>query len=102
MLFAPLKLMVAICAIGATATEFKCWKSKKHSGPITGVYTLSSRWANARDCGSAKWSTSSNNPKCIWIRGSKGQKSWSARTQDFPTDIFKDIGYDSQVRETDC
>ncbi|KAK2767528.1 hypothetical protein FQN54_003685 [Arachnomyces sp. PD_36] len=102
MVCTPLKVAVAICAIGATATEFTCWKGGDFSGPITGTYTLTSEWTNARDCGSAKWSTDTNNANCIWIRGSDGQKSWSARTDDFPTNIFKDIGWDSQVREAGC
>ncbi|KFY72493.1 hypothetical protein V499_07373 [Pseudogymnoascus sp. VKM F-103] len=102
MLFTPLKVAVAIYAIGTTATELTCWPKNDFKGPISGTYTLNSGWQNARNCQSARWSTGTNNPNCIWIKGSSGQKSWSARTNNFPTDIFKDIGYDSQVREAAC
>ena len=101
-MLSPLKLVVALCAISATAIEFTCYKKTYHKGPVTGVYSLNNRWQNARDCTSAKWNSNTNNRNCVWIRGSKGQKSWSARSKDPPVDIYKDVGWNSQVREAPC
>lgn len=101
-MLSPLKLVVAFCALGATATEFKCWKTTYFNGPVTGVLTLTNQWQKAIDCGSAKWTSSGNNNRCIWIRGSKGSKGWNIRTKDPPVDIFRDVGYNSQVKEDKC
>ncbi|TGJ85654.1 hypothetical protein E0Z10_g3125 [Xylaria hypoxylon] len=90
--------VVLLLASVTNAIQLTCWKGKTFSDRITGIYDLNDSWQTATACNSAKWTADANDNSCVWIRGTRGEKKWNAHTTDFPTHIFKDVGYNSEAK----
>ncbi|KFY46974.1 hypothetical protein V494_00267 [Pseudogymnoascus sp. VKM F-4513 (FW-928)] len=102
MLFTPIKVAIAMYAIGTTATVVTCFAKDGHAGAVTGTYTLTGVYQDAPRCESATWSSTSGANSCVWIKGDSAEKKWSTGTTDYPVNIFSDVGYNSKLKEAAC
>ncbi|KFY15759.1 hypothetical protein V492_01775 [Pseudogymnoascus sp. VKM F-4246] len=102
MLFTPMKVAIAMYAIGTTATAVTCFAKDGHAGDVTGTYVLTGVYQNAPHCESAAWVSTTSSSSCVWIKGDSAERKWSTQTNDFPVNIFQDVGYNSKLKEAAC